>query len=286
MKKRDMGVGCWVLGVWEMLIQVPQRPMPNAQHPTPNTQCPILLIVLVMAAALWSLPQAGIAQTPTLTADQVMEKFIAATGGRAAYNRIKSTVMKGTLEISPNGLKGTFTATSKAPNLLLVTQNIGGLGNMKQGFDGKTAWSQDPLSGLRTLEGAEQAAFAREASFNSQLHWKELYKSAQMLGVKEFDGKKAYAVKLTPAVGHPVTQYFDVKTFFMIGMDTVEESPQGTMPIHASMGDYRLVDGVKMPFMARQKVGPADLTMLTTEVKNNVSIDNGIFVKPAAPSGK
>ena len=228
-----------------------------------------------------------LAQTPSLTVDQVMEKYIAATGGRTAYNKIKSSTVKATLEIAPNGLKGTFAASAKAPNLILITQTIDGIGEIRQGYDGKTGWSQDPLSGLRTLDGPELATLAREATFNGPLRWKELFKIAQMLGVKQFEGTKVYAIKLMPAVGNPVTQYFDVKTFLLVGEDTVQESPQGKLAVHASMSDYRLVDGIKEPFLIRQKLGPAaDVTLKTTEVKNNVDLDDTIFAKPAATEAK
>jgi hypothetical protein len=229
----------------------------------------------------------GQTQTPNLTVDQLMEKYIAATGGRAAYNKIKTSTVKATLEIAPNGLKGTFTALAKAPNLILITQNIAGIGDIRQGYDGKVGWSQDPLSGLRTLDGPELATLAREATFNGPLRWKEMFKSAQMVGVKQMDGMKVYAIKLTPAVGSPVTQYFDVKTFLLVGEDTVQESPQGSLPVHAVMSDYRVVDGIKEPFLIRQKLGPAaDVTLKTTEVKNNVDLDDAMFAKPKSTESK
>lgn len=242
--------------------------------------------VVALAGTMGFSQTVGRAQTPSLTVDQVMEKYIAASGGRAAYNKIKSTVVKATLEIAPNGLKGTFTVSAKAPNMLLVSQNITGIGDIRQGYDGKTGWSQDPLTGLRTLEGTELATLQREATFNGPLRWKELFKTAQMLGVKEMDGKKVYAIKLTPAVGNPVTQYFDVKTFLLAGEDTVQESAQGKLPVHAIMGDYHVVDGVKEPFLLEQKLGPADVTMKVTEVKNNVPLEDAIFAKPAATESK
>src|SRR5579871_2809901 len=99
-----------------------------------------------LAGALCVSLSIGQAQTPKLTVSEVMDKYIAATGGRAAYAKIKSTVVKGTLEVAPQGLKGTFSASAKAPNLLVVTQNIDGIGEIRQGYDGKTGWSQDPLT--------------------------------------------------------------------------------------------------------------------------------------------
>ncbi len=41
---------------------------------------------------------------PKISPDQVLQKFVEATGGRAAYDRLKTTVMKGTIEIAAQGI--------------------------------------------------------------------------------------------------------------------------------------------------------------------------------------
>jgi hypothetical protein len=231
------------------------------------------------------LPAAARAQQK-LTVDQVMERYIAASGGRAAYNKITSNVTKGTMEIAPNGLKGTFTQIAKAPNQAVLTQNVAGFGEIRQGFDGKEGWSQDPRGGLRTIEGIELANLKREAAFNPQLRWKQLYKTAQMLGVKVIDGKKVYAIQLTPPIGKPLIQYFDVKTFLMVGMDLIQQTPERMDHVHMIMGDYRPVAGIKEPFTVRQKIGALEITLKTDEVKTNVKVDDTAFAKPAKPTDK
>lgn len=250
-----------------------------------------LLLTALLCAAL--LPDAG-AQTrkkpaappkPALTAHQVLDRFVQETGGRAAYAKLTSTTIKGTLENPSQGMKGSFETYAKAPDKILIVQSITGIGETRQGYDGKIAWSQDPFTGLRTLEGPERELVKRSATFNGFLNWQKMYKRAEMVGVRKVDGRDTYAIRLVPATGKPVLQYHDAKTFLVVRTDTVVESPQGTLPIEAYLSDYRTVDGVRVPFKTRQRVaGIAEILLTITEVKNNVALEDTRFAKPAPKS--
>jgi zinc protease len=214
-----------------------------------------------------------------MTAEQIIEKSIQAVGGRAAMSKIKSTVMKGTLQMQ--GVSGNFEVYQKAPNKYLFVQNLQGVGELKQGFDGKVGWAHDPFSGIRNLEGAELEMTKREATHNAALYWKQLYKKVELLGTRKVGSGTAYAIRMTPTKGKPVTQYFDTKNFLLVRVDVVVESPQGTIATETYFSNYRPVNGVKTPFMLKQRVSSIEVTLQVTEVKNNVPISDSIFKKPA-----
>lgn len=218
------------------------------------------------------------AQKGKLTAEQVLEKSIQAMGGRTAMGKITSTWMKGTLQIQ--GIAGTFEIHQKTPNKYFMVQNLQGVGEFKQGYDGKIGWAQDPMSGVRKLEGAELEMTKREARHNAPLHWKELYKKVELLGTRKVGGATTHVVRMTPVKGKPVTQYFDAKTFLLVKVDMTVESPQGTVPTETFLSDYRTVNGVKFPFTLRQRVASMEVSMKVTEVKNNVPMKDSIFTKP------
>lgn len=219
------------------------------------------------------------AQKSRMTAEQVLEKSIQAMGGRAAMNKITSTIMKGNMQMQ--GMQGSFEIHQKAPNKHFFMQTLQGVGEFKQGFDGKTGWSQDPMSGVRNMEGAELEMTKREARHNAPLYWKQLYKKVELLGTRKVGNGTAYAIRMTPAKGKPVTQYFDTKTFLPVKVDMVIESPQGTVATETLLSDYRTVNGVKFPFTLKQRVAGIEVSMKITEIKNNVPIKDSIFAKPA-----
>ena len=238
----------------------------------------------ISAAALTSLIVVPIAQakraTPTVA--QILDDYIVATGGRAAYEKIKSSAASGTLEVVAQKIKGTIEVKQKAPDKFYSAQIIAGIGKLEQGYDGKTGWSRDPINGGRILAGAELAQTQLQARFNSTLQWKQLYPKAELLGERTIEGVKTYAVRLTPAKGHPTTQFYDIKTKLMVRQDQTADSPQGAVPGESYFSDYKTVDGVRAPFATRIVQGGAGEVLLKiTSVKNNIALPDSVFAVPA-----
>jgi len=233
---------------------------------------PALLLPTLAAPAL-----AG----PKLTAAQVLDKHVEATGGRAAYERVKSTITKATAKLSAQGIGGPMEIHAKYPNKMLTIQTLSGIGETRQGYDGKVAWSKDPIQGLRKLSGPEAELVARGAVFNTQINWRKAFPKVALLPDKKVGNASCYVVKLAPEVGAPVLQYFDKKTLYIVRMDMTFEGPQGKMAIETTIGDYRNIDGVKVPHFMRQKIGgAAEMVVTLNSVKNNVPIDDAMFAMP------
>jgi len=235
------------------------------------------LLTAAFAVAGW----AQEAKKPELAAEQVIEKSIEATGGRKAIEKLTSTVAKATLEIGPQRVPATLELYAKAPDKRLVITTIEGFGEVRQGCDGKLAWTQDPLRGLRVLEGAELADAQLEAIFNAELKWRELYPKVELTGKEKVGEREAYVIRLTPSSGKPVTRYFDAENFLWLRYVATRETPQGPMEIQVDSSDYRDVDGIKVPFQEKQVTPVAEVLVKITEIKNNVPIDDAKFNKPA-----
>lgn len=221
-------------------------------------------------------------------AEVILDKYVEATGGKAAYEKITSTSTKAAMTMTAQGLSGTMEGYAKAPNKIYVVQNFSGIGKVEQGYDGITGWSKDPLSGLRTLDGTELAQLQSEALFNSPLRWRETARKTEMLGVKPVADKPAYVIRLTDKrTGKTRTEYYDTRTGLQVKSESTQESPQGIFPVETYYSDYRTVDGVKFPFKVRGIFAGQEITTTITEVKNNVPIDDARFTKPtgdAAPA--
>ena len=225
-----------------------------------------------------------LAQTdpPTPTVAQIFDAYINATGGKAAYAKLTSTVTTGTFSITGQKIKGNYEVQAKAPNKIHISQTIESLGKTDQGYDGNTGWSRDPINGLRMLSGAELAQLKEQARFNGLLFWKEMYPKTEVLGIRPVGSAKAYAVRLTPAAGKPTIQYFDVTTKLLVRQDQMVESPQGSIPTESYPSNWKAVDGVKQPYTMRQVVaGSNEIITISTSIKNNTAIPDSVFVKPA-----
>src|SRR5262249_36051553 len=87
-------------------------------------------------------------------AEEVLDKYVEATGGKAAYEKIKNQVLHGTVELG-GAVKGPMVSYHAPPNKMYVEIELQGLGKIEQGTDGKVAWERSALAGARILNGAE-----------------------------------------------------------------------------------------------------------------------------------
>jgi len=215
------------------------------------------------------------------TADQVIEKYVQAIGGKAAIEKATSRVTKGTFEIPAMGASGPIEIYAKAPNKSAMTITFPGFGTIQQGYNGQVAWAQEPSSGMRDLSGAELASAKREAEFYGALKMKELYPKMVVTGKTKVGSGESYIVEMTPAEGKVEKWYFDTQSGLLTRVDMEVDSPQGNIPFEVYLEDYRDVEGTKMPFTVRRTSPAISFTIRLEEVKNNVPIDDAKFNKPA-----
>ena len=255
--------------------------------------CMFLLVIL--AAATFGLAQEE-PKTPESTAapsaqesvalptlDQILDKFVESTGGKAAIERITSRQVKGTFDIPSMGASGTLEIYAKAPDKAYTAIDVPGFGMIQQGFDGTVAWEDNPMTGPRDLSGTELAARKRDVDFYRELHLRQMFPQMAVKGTEKVGEREAYVIEATPAEGKPEKMFFDTETGLLIRSDAERESPQGVALVETYLEDYRDVDGVKTPFTMRQVNPMFSMTIKFTDLKNNVEIDDSKFSKPKPP---
>ncbi len=253
-----------------------------------------LLSIAVLAAAVVGAGLPVVLTTSTARADEVaatalpagkevIERFIQATGGREAYAKFTSRTTKGTLDIPAQGMKASLTIFQLAPDKGLVESEIPALGVMKQGSDGETAWSIDPMQGARILSGGERDTLIRQFRFDGDSDWEKYYKSAETIGVEDVDGKPAYKVKLTP-VGEGLADsvgYYDKESGLVVRMDTVMQSPMGELAVVSKISNYKDFGGIKIPTTTVQEVAGMTMSMTVESVDHDTTLDEAKFALPA-----
>jgi len=184
-------------------------------------------------------------------AQEILAKAKQAMGGDA-WDAIHTTYNKGKLTTS--GLAGP--AESWEDNLTgryLEKYQLGPTSGA-DGFDGKLVWSQD-ASGEPRAEGAENArqGAADEAYRNAIAYWFPQRWPAQIecSGQKQEQGKTFHVLRITPQGGRPFDLWIDAATYLFD--HTVEKTDIETRSTYLS--DYRIVNGVKVPFAVRSTNG-------------------------------
>ena len=222
------------------------------------------------------------ASAANMSVDAVLEKYVKAIGGRAAVAKISSRVTKGSFELtSLAGVKGSVEIYQKAPNKQVAFINIPGIGTDAEGFDGLVAWELEPDSGVvHEKSGLELASARRGAEFYEDIKLKELFPRMKLKGVEKVGPSQAYVIEAFPQEGNAERFYFDTRTGLLVRHDSLEEGEGGKRHVEEYLSDYRVVDGIKLPFTLHQVSPGMDIIMKLTEVKQNVTVDDSKFNKP------
>jgi outer membrane lipoprotein-sorting protein len=245
-----------------------------------------LLRLLMAAGLVLGLVHAASAQT----ADEIIEKHLAATGGRAALGKLTSRLMTGTITIStPAGeFSGPIEVMNQAPNktrtvINLDLANVGvGKITIDQRFDGVTGYAMDTLQGNRDITG-DQLEMMRAGYFPTPLlNYKDIGITAELAGKEKIGDRDVYAVVLTPKTGPTFRQYFDATTYALVRQVVKANiAPLGEFEQTTDFSDEREVDGVKVAHKLTSTSAAQNFTVTIEKVQHNTALDQTLFSKPA-----
>ena len=240
------------------------------------SRAPVQVVQPQVKAQIVEVPSAGgpmfinDAQLPALEA--VLTKYVTAIGGPDAQRRITSRVSKGRVDVPGVSFGGKLEIYAKAPNKSLTVMDVEPAGLVKQGFDGRTGWSNGS-------NGIERAALV-DADFYREIKLKEQYTRIKLLGKVKEGFRQVYLVEATPRSGAAENLYFDVETGLLVRRDVPRRTSKGVVRTEVYFSDWRDVDGVKVPFKITQAIENTKFVITLEDVKQNVPVDDAIFVRP------
>lgn len=240
-------------------------------------------ITSILMLALVLFVQGAFAQT----ADEVVNKYLAAVGGADKWKSITSSKMEGT--VKTQGLELPFAQVGMVPNFQKITATFQGKELVQQAFDGVDAWGTNFMTMKAEKKSSEESYnMADEAAFLDPFidYASRGYKIA-LEGSETIEGVDCHKVKLTRK---PVKvdgkeeenfgfYYFDKETGVMIASkSTIKMGPGKGTVVEGFMSNYQEVNGVFVPFEITQKVnGETQATLLFTKVVFNEKIDTSVF---------
>jgi outer membrane lipoprotein-sorting protein len=205
------------------------------------------------------------------TADEIVNKYVAATGGVEKWKSLESFAVVSRSEgwsfdlywKKPNRIRIEVAIQSPAPGLDI------------RSFDGTTGWRLSPMEGSETarfMSGAEILDLQEEGDwFRELIDYKTKGHRVELVGKENADGNPAYHLKLTKPSGTVVHIFLDAKTFLEVKRVRHVRSPLGQdeqVEIVTVIGDYRSVGGLMLP----HRVGDA-----VREYRVNIPMDDAGF---------
>lgn len=180
-------------------------------------------------------------------AAEIMARHIKAIGGRDALQSVSSRHVIGTISMPSAGLSGTFEMFEAKPNKSVMRIAIAGVGEMTEGFDGKLAWSINPMSGPSVLDGKQLEEKKLDADFLSDLQPEKRYSSMTTTERVDFDGRSCYKVTLARHEGGEDFQFYDASTGLRAGTMATRESQMGPVNATITEGEYKRFGRILFP---------------------------------------
>ena len=214
-------------------------------------------------------------------ARSIIDRHLAAIGGRDAVLSHSSTAAKATLTMPSAGLTGTLEIYGAKPNKSLVRVSIGGVGEVLEGFDGTYGWSQSPMTGPMLLEGKQLDEKRFDSDFYAELKPEDRYASMSTVEQTLFEGRQCYKLRLVRKTGGEDIEFYDVATGLKAGGVTTRESQMGTVTGTQVAGEYRKFGNLLHPTVVKTQMAGVEQVITITSVEYD-GVPPSVFEVPPA----
>ncbi len=203
----------------------------------PTHFSPLTFIKLYVLPCLKTAPQ-DTRSSPS--AEQVIDRYYQAGGGREQLARLNSLRITGTRQVPATGEQESFELLKGPAGKMLSSGNGSVL--RRVGSNGHLVWTS--ADGYRILTEAE-ARYWRE---NAQ-GWTDWSGPGKGTVTREtFAGRPCYEVRYTGESGETTADFFDAETGLLAGrIRSVLIHPYGLLAETALVGDYREFGGLQVP---------------------------------------
>jgi photosynthetic reaction center cytochrome c subunit len=217
-----------------------------------------------------SLPAAG----------ALLDKYLQAVGGGAAIDAINTRVMKGTIEFG--GKSFPIDIYSKDPAKRISFTHLPE-GDSVTAFNGQEGWLGMPGGHIREMHGSDLDGAAIDADLRLPTHLKRMFTELRTEGTEKIGDRDAYVVIGMRDSKPPLRLYFDEQSGLLVRLVRFADTALGLLPTQIDYADYRDTNGVKAPYRWTLARPSGRFTIQVNELQQNVPVDDGKFVKPAAP---
>jgi photosynthetic reaction center cytochrome c subunit len=212
------------------------------------------------------------------SADDLLNKYLAAVGGADALNKIHTRVQKGTIDAM--GHKSEIEVYSEAPEKRVSVSKMP-TGTSITAFNGEVGWLTIP-NGSHRMTAQEREAARIDAELHFPVRVREMYKQFRVMPGDPINGHDTYLVSATGGDAHPALRlYFDQQTGLLARLIRYAETPLGRLPTQVDYADYKDADGVKIPYQWTLWRPNGSFIIHITDVQQNVPIDEKLFEPPA-----
>lgn len=229
-----------------------------------------------------------------ISADEILQKNLIATGGPEAHKALETLVANGDIHLAATQRIGDYKFSYKAPdNDMLEIRRIGH-GTTWTGNHGKRPVNRSTSELLAVPEPYDSCMWCvidgvhtwiMESNWRTLLRWDFCCAyNIELIGMGEVDKRLAYGLRFTSKRGgDPFVCFYDRETFLLVRIDRIDRFQMGpnrieTMhKVESIFRDYRVQDGVKLPFVIAIPRPEGDVVFEVNKIKANEAVKDSVF---------
>ncbi len=222
------------------------------------------------------------------TADDIVNKSLAARGGADKIKAVHSERVTGRISFGPN-LEGSFLVELERPHKLHMEISIE---NQKiiRVYDGISAgWTVNPFApnkDVQPMSAEDLKNISDESDFDGPLvDYKSKGNQIELIGKEDLEGKPVYRLKLTNKNGGIRFYLFDASSFLLMKWEGKRKAEDKEIPWDSFFSDYREVHALKYAFKIESGSPGTDIqqNLAADNIEIDPQIDETHFAKPAPP---
>ena len=229
--------------------------------------------------------------------DEILAKYAQAIGGEQALRRITNRTITGVRDTAGRNAQETpwvqarLEQYEKAPNLKVMIARTPNGQTTSIGFDGTSAWTQNPNGQVTEARGVALARVKRMGGFYWPLDIKTAYSRLGARGREMIDNRETVVVTGNSEGDTPDRLFFDAETGLLRRHMSFNENMIARSPTQTDFLDYKEFGGIKYPSTIKVydvMATPMYIVTRITKVDLTTPVDASKFTKPVSrpPAGR
>jgi outer membrane lipoprotein-sorting protein len=222
------------------------------------------------------------------TADEIVNKVLAARGGMAKIKAVHSERITGNIDFG-GGNRGPFIVELERPGKMHIEVIVQGQ-KLIRSYDGKSGWILNPFAenpGVQPMSEDELGNISDESDFDGPLvDYQQKGNKIELADKEDINGKPAYRLKFTSQKGATRSYIFDAESFHLLRWEGTRKVGPNEMPWDSQFFDYRQVNGLLFAFEIDSDAPGTEQTqkIIADKIEIDPQIDESHFGKPSVTS--
>ena len=214
------------------------------------------------------------AQTVDISAEEIIDNYVKAIGGKEAIEKINDFKKVGSMELMGQAIS--VEQYFKKPNLSATILSMQGMVVQKVAFDGAVLRMSGMQGDQEFKEGMEFESIKNGAGVCSEMNYKANGYTLSVQGIEPINGSDAYVLKVEKNA-MVITEYYDVKSGLKVRTLSIADSPMGEIQSVSDFEDYREQAGVKFPYVQKLSASGQSMTTTISSIEVNAGVADSMF---------